>query len=231
MRAGRTRNVLLALAAAAVLAGVLVAVLSGGGGHAHDANSAASHPGGRSILPGHSQTAVAADYLGLSTEQLRHELRSGLTLAQIAHATPGRSASGLLDALVEARAARLGRAKGTSKLSAGARRARLARLRKRLQKRLERIPGYVGLAASARYLGITAAQVGSQLESGRSLAQIANATPGKSAHGLIDARVSDSEAALAKTLAAGRITNSTDEALRSTLRARITREVTRPPRS
>lgn len=237
MRSGLTRNLLVGLAAAAVLAGVLLVVFSGGSGgggggvRTHNANSASSRPAGRSIRAGRSETAVAAAYLGLTTKQLRQKLRSGMTLAQIAESIPGRSSSGLLDTLVEARTARVDRITGAHRLSAAARRARLERLRRRLQGRLERIPGYVGLAATARYLGITAAQVRTQLEAGHSLAQIANSTPGKSAHGLIEARVGDDEAAISKALAAGRIAKPTGEALRSTLRARITREVTRSPRS
>jgi hypothetical protein len=226
----RTRNALLALAAAAVLAGVLLAVL-GGGGHAHDTPSAAAHKGTRASLAGRTRTAVAAEYLGLSSAQLRRKLRAGLTLEQIARATPGRSATGLLYALVQARAARLRSAASTGKLSAAALDARVARLRKRIQAQLERIPGYPGLAADARYLAVSPARLRSQLQSGQSLAQIADATSGKSAAGLISTRVSDGEAALAALLAAGRVSKSRDSTLRSGLRARITREVTRQPRA
>jgi|SRR5690348_3011273 len=44
---------------------------------------------------------TAATYLGLSRQELLDQLRSGKTLAQIANATSGKSASGLVDALVE----------------------------------------------------------------------------------------------------------------------------------
>jgi hypothetical protein len=162
---------------------------------------------------------------------MRRKLRSGLSLEQIAAATPGKSATGLLDALVEARTARLAHAASAGKLSAAARAVRVARLRTRIQRQLDRVPGYPGLAASARYLGLSATQLRSQLESGHSLAEIAGATPGKSATGLIEARVSDAEATLSAALASGRISKSTDSALRATQRARITREVMRRPRA
>jgi polyhydroxyalkanoate synthesis regulator phasin len=44
---------------------------------------------------------TAASYLGLSQQELLDQLRSGKTLAQIADATSGKSASGLVDALVK----------------------------------------------------------------------------------------------------------------------------------
>jgi hypothetical protein len=44
--------------------------------------------------------ATAAQYLGVSTVQLRHDLRSGMTLAQVASATSGKSEAGLVQALV-----------------------------------------------------------------------------------------------------------------------------------
>lgn len=44
--------------------------------------------------------ATAAQYLGVSTLQLRRDLRSGMTLAQVATATSGKSEAGLVQALV-----------------------------------------------------------------------------------------------------------------------------------
>jgi hypothetical protein len=48
-----------------------------------------------------------------------------------------------------------------------------------------------GLEAAASYLGTTADALRAQLQSGKTLAQIADATSGKSAQGLIDALVAD----------------------------------------
>ena len=48
-----------------------------------------------------------------------------------------------------------------------------------------------GLDAAATYLGATVDALRTQLQSGKTLAQIANATSGKSAAGLIDALVAD----------------------------------------
>ena len=51
--------------------------------------------------------ATAAQYLGVSTLQLRHDLRSGMTLAQVANTTSGKSEAGLVEALVTAAKAAL----------------------------------------------------------------------------------------------------------------------------
>ena len=51
------------------------------------------------MLPG-DDLAAAATYLGISQSTLQSDLQSGKTLAQIADATSGKSASGLIAALV-----------------------------------------------------------------------------------------------------------------------------------
>ena len=51
--------------------------------------------------------SAASTYLGLSTEQLFTQLQSGKTLAQIANATSGKSAAGLVDAMVTAEKSRI----------------------------------------------------------------------------------------------------------------------------
>jgi hypothetical protein len=50
---------------------------------------------------------TTAHYLGISPAQLRSELQSGKSLAQIADATGGKSAAGLIETIVAARRARL----------------------------------------------------------------------------------------------------------------------------
>ena len=66
-------------------------------------------PGGHG--PGHDHSdgiQVAATYLGISLDSLRTQLQAGKTLAQIANATSGKSASGLIDALVADATTRFG---------------------------------------------------------------------------------------------------------------------------
>lgn len=57
-------------------------------------------------------------YLGLQPAQIRADLRAGQTLAQIADATPGKSASGLVSAIMAAIKTKLDTAVTANKLSA-----------------------------------------------------------------------------------------------------------------
>ncbi len=224
----RKRNAMIALAIAAIAAGVIVAVASsGGGGHAR--GSAARAKGEAARAGGRTEAQAAAAYLGLTTAELHRQLQSGHTLAQIADTTGGKSATGLVEALLSKRAAQLSAAVKAKKLSSASERRRLASLRRRLEAELERTPGYTDLPAAARYLGVSTAQLRADLRAGRSLAQIAAATPGKSATGLIDTRVSTREANLEAALASGKISRATESLLASSVRQRITSEVQRKP--
>jgi len=218
----RKRNVLLAIAATIVAAGAIVAILTAGSGTHSRGNSASTQQ------RGHGQVATVTAYLGTTRAQLRRDLQSGHSLEQIAAAS-GKSSHGLVNALVAARAAQLQASVKAGKLSSARLSARLATLRKRLEAQVRRTPGYVGLSASASYLGLSTAELDAQLQAGHSLAQIADATPGKSASGLIDARVGAREAALKRAVASGRISAATERALLVSLRKRVTSEVERKP--
>ena len=78
-----------------------------------------------------------------------------------------------------------------------------------------------GLDAAASYLGLTEAQLHSELESGKTLAQVAQAH-GKSASGLVDALVADMKQHLDAAVAAGRITKAQETDALNGLRDRIT---------
>lgn len=78
----------------------------------------------------HSLRLAAAEYLGIAPSALARQLRSGATLAQIAERTPGRSSSGLIEALVQARSqARVesGAAAGSGKAPTAAQLAKIRR--------------------------------------------------------------------------------------------------------
>ncbi|MGO9321239.1 MAG: hypothetical protein ACLQBY_10625 [Solirubrobacteraceae bacterium] len=85
-------------------------------------------------------------------------------------ATGGRSTTGLIDAPVSARANLLRPSIGPRKAyrTNGAR--TLASLRRRVAAEVSRIFGYADLATSARYLGVSSAQLRTELQSGHSLA-------------------------------------------------------------
>src|SRR5689334_2377040 len=98
MTKSRKSQVAIAVAAAS-LAGAGTAVAESS--HAH--SNTLSH-GLRAGGPGgmHDDLSVAATYLGLTESQLQAKLRSGKTLAEVANATDGKSADGLVDALLVA---------------------------------------------------------------------------------------------------------------------------------
>ena len=99
------QKLLAAVAIAAVATGGTVAALAatGDGKHAGPRLNA-GHPASlhQRCLAG--QLRVPSSYLGLSRAQLRSDLGSGKTLAQVADATPSKSADGLVKAIEIGRA-------------------------------------------------------------------------------------------------------------------------------
>lgn len=82
--------------------------------------------------------------------------------------------------------------------------------------------GFIGkLDAAADYLGLTEAQLRTQLESGKSLAQVAQAQ-GKPVSGLVDALVAAAKKRLDEAVAAGRLTKAQADEMLAGLRTRIT---------
>jgi hypothetical protein len=88
-----------------------------------------------------------------------------------------------------------------------------------------------GLDGAAAYIGVTDAQLRTELESGKTLAQVAKAH-GKTADGLIAAMVAAEKKELDAAVTSGRITKAQEDQMLSNLKARITDLVNRmgPPR-
>jgi hypothetical protein len=228
-RIGRfSRRKLAAVAAlAALLAGGTVAAVTAlGEGTAK--KPASMRVGGRRV-PGRDLEA-AARYLGISEARLRSELQSGQSLAQVANASSGKSAAGLIEALVAEKkrhiaavaasltkrvSAEVNRTGGPHRIAGGARHARLFGRRS------------LGLIA-ASYLGVPAAQVRQELQAGRTLAQIADATSGKSAAGLVQALIQARREALAEAVASGALPQAKADKLKARLPQRIAKAVNRP---
>jgi hypothetical protein len=78
------------------------------------------------------------------------------------------------------------------------------------------------LAAAASYLGTTASDLQSKLAAGQTLAQIADATNGKSASGLIDALVTHEKTELQQAVTDGKLTQTQADQLETNLTDRIT---------
>ena len=80
--------------------------------------------------------AAVLSYLGLSRHQLITQMKTGKTLAQIADATPGKSAAGLTEALVNAIKPRLDAAVAAHRLSKKDEATHLTRLETRISRLL-----------------------------------------------------------------------------------------------
>ncbi|HUZ81329.1 MAG TPA: hypothetical protein VMU73_03715, partial [Gaiellaceae bacterium] len=78
------------------------------------------------------------------------------------------------------------------------------------------------LAAAASYLGVTTQALTTDLQSGKTLAQVAAATSGKTATDLIAALVAHEQAEHAAAVAAGTLTQAQADAMKATLTQRYT---------
>jgi uncharacterized coiled-coil protein SlyX len=207
-------------------AGVTLAVAAGAGG------AIAAGGNGRPGRADHPGPAVIASYLGLTPAQLREQLKAGKTLAQIAVAQ-GKSVSGLEDAIYADVQAHLDQAVANGRLSAAQEQAILARLKARLDDLVNSSFPAIGRpagkrfgAAVAAYLGLSPAQLRTELRAGKSLAQIAT-EHGKTVAGLKSAILDAVKARLDKAVASGRLTAAQEKTILDRLSAHLDELVNR----
>jgi hypothetical protein len=227
MTRGVRQKVIAAAAVAALVAGgALAAVAATGQGN--DAKRGAHHASAARARS--RELATAATYLGLSTAELSRQLRGGKTLAQVAASSGGeKSTQGLTEALEAARRAKLAKLVGNlpKRVSAevhrpggpggGPRLSARARLRALFSHRRR-----LGDAVAA-YLSATPAQLERELASGKTLAQLAAATPGKSAAGLVTAIVAAEQRVSAVAAAHAHLSAAQRASHETRLRRRATR--------
>jgi hypothetical protein len=178
----------------------------------------------------------AATYLGVTPATLRRELRSGKSLAQVATAR-GKSVDGLEAALVAAIKTRVDAARTAGKVDA----VRAARLLQRAPQLVERLVNATPrtraprvraaargglLKAAATYLGVTKAQLVTELRDGKSLAQVATAKS-KSVDGLKQALLAALKQRVDAAVAAGRLPAARAQRLLERAPAHIERLVNR----
>jgi hypothetical protein len=148
--------------------------------------------------------AAAASYLGSTTDALLTQLQAGQTLAQVADSTSGKSKAGLIAALVSHEKQELADAVAAKRLTQAQSDQIASTLTQRFTDLVNGVrpamgfggrgPGHdrgEGIQVAATYLGLTVDSLRTLLQGGKTLAQVANATSGKSASGLIDALVAD----------------------------------------
>jgi len=228
MTRSRKSHVAIAVAAAS-LAGAGAAVAES----SHPHSSPLTH-GLRGGGPGgmHDDLSTAASYLGLTESELRTKLQSGKTLAQVAAATDGKSAGGLVDALVDAAKKHIAADVSSGRLTQAQADEMLSGLTERIADRVNSTgpPGgphghrgpHGGLDAAASYLGLSEDALITRLQSGKTLGEIADGTSGKSKAGLVTALVTAEKTHLAEAVKDGRLTQSQADALAAGIEARVT---------
>src|ERR1035441_2510861 len=155
------------------------------------------------------------------------DLKSGQTLAQVANATPGKSEAGLIAALTTARRQRL------AKVSANVPRSVRAEVNRPLLGTAARKGAVRGACAAVRQsLGLPASQLRSDLKSGQTLAQVADATPGKSEAGLVEAIVAARTKRLDAAVSTGKLTKGreSEQLVKLTQRVKSAVNLMRPIR-
>ncbi len=213
-----------------------VLVIGAGAGFAQAAAKGDGQQAGPAALrdgagPGPGAKTIA-DYLGLTAAELRTQLQAGKTLADLAKAQ-GKTVSGLEDAIVADAKAHLDAAVTAGKLTGAQAAARLADLNSHVDDMVNRTgpgPGGPGgrghhggpfdLAAVTGYLGLTAAELRTQLESGKSLADVAKAQS-KTSSGLQDAIVAAATKKLDAAVAAGKLTAAQEETMLADLESHV----------
>jgi hypothetical protein len=194
-------------------AGLATAAASGGG------------PPGSGGPPG---AAAIASYLGLTDTQLRSDLQSGQTLAQIATAQ-GKTVTGLEAAIVADAKTHLDAEIAAGTITSAQETSRLADLQSHVADMVNSTgppagarggPGGPGGATIADYLGLTQAQLRSDLQNGLTLAQIAT-VQGKTVSGLEAAIVADAKSHLDAAAVAGKLTSAQESSMLADLSSHV----------
>lgn len=197
----------------------------------------------RGFAPGHivggGLLSAASTYLGLDKATIVADLKAGQSLAQIAVAQK-KTADGLVAALLAPVKLRLDAAVAANHLTAAQETNVLTRLQtavtaivnmtlpakpvtptKPMTPPIRVNPDSI-ITAGLAYLGVDLKTLFTQLQSGKTLAAVANATPGKSASGLVDAVVAATKTKLDALVAAGKLTAAQETSFLATFRTNVT---------
>jgi hypothetical protein len=220
------RRLALTVALAAVLAGGTAVALGATTSPRHTRGTRQTRVGARGERrAGIVQTA--ASYLGLTPAQLNEQLGQGRSLAQVAAATPAKSEAGLVAAIVESIKAKVPSAPPSLETRVRAIVNRTPRIELARHAALGAHRHGALRAAALAYLGMTRHELITQLKTGKTLAQVADATPGKSAAGLTDALLATVKGRLDARVAAHELDKSRESARLTALRSRIARVLVR----
>jgi D-Tyr-tRNAtyr deacylase len=161
----------------------------------------------------------AAGYLAIPLSTLQSDLKGGKTLAQEATAK-GKTASGLIDAVVAAETKLLDAQNAAGWLTDAQETALLANFKNQVSELVNNGPGVppVGLKnggplqTAADYLGMSVSDLAADLKAGKTLAQEATAK-GKTVDGLVQAMLAPLRSELDKRVTAGDITAAQETAI------------------
>lgn len=160
----------------------------------------------------------AATYLGISATDLAADLKSGKTLAQEATAK-GRTASGLIDAIVAAEKKVFDAQNAAGWLTDAQEANLLSHVKDEVTDLVDNGPGVPGggphgglLQAAATYLGLSVTDLQTDLRAGKTLAQEATAKA-KTVDGLVQALLAPLKTDLDKRVTAGDITTAQETAI------------------
>ncbi len=200
-----------------------------GGGIAAAASSNGSGPPAGGGPPG---AAAIASYLGLSPSDLQSDLQGGQTLAQIA-AAQGKTVSGLEAAMLADAKSHLDSEVSAGTITSAQEQTMLSNLQSHLDDIVNSTgpaggkggPGHggggpFGGAAVASYLGLTEAELRTDLQNGQTLAQIATAQ-GKTVDGLEAAMIADAKTHLDAAVAAGKLTSAQEQSMLADLQSNV----------
>jgi hypothetical protein len=177
----------------------------------------------------------SAKYLGLSDKELRAKL-PGTSLGALANSTPGKSRDGLVADLVTVGKADIDKALASKKITDDQAKKLRDALPGRVATFVDRswptprttaagtnVKSFLGdlLQAGQAYLGLSAQDIRAQMAAGKSLGDIANATPGKSRDGLVGALVTAANARIDQAVTANKMTADQATALKAKVGAEV----------
>lgn len=204
---------------------IAAAVLALGAGTGGAIAATSDGPGGRG-----GPVGGAAEYIGITADQLLEKLKAGSTLAQVATAQ-GKSVDGLKQALIADAKEHLASAVADGKLTAAEAKTMLDRLTANIDEivswtgpplggPMRGLHGAPGIDAATTYLGLTREELRTKIEAGSSLAQVATAQ-GKTVDGLKQAIIAGAKDRLDQVVADGKLTAAQAKTMLDRLTERI----------
>ena len=179
----------------------------------------------------------SATYLGVQPADLKAKL-PGTSLGAIANATAGKSRDGLVTTLVNAVNDAIAKAVADGKITQEQADKAKASVPERVAKfvdhtwptpkpRLPSVRAFIGdvMSDARAYLGIAQKDLMTQLRAGKSLGEIADATPGKSKSGLVSTLMNDANAKIDKAKQDGKLTADQATQLKSKVQEAVTQIV------